>query len=190
MPPREEIVRSIKGAYRIGLFDASAVPLFNLTIDGFWRSFFAAVLVAPFFALTVALGLKNRIDSDTITLALLVESGTYLFSWAFYPILLAYVTRFLGLSANYATYIIVYNWANVVRMMVFFPIIVLEGTNLLPQTTTVTLLLCAVVAGLVYHWVIVRMTLGADTAIALGLVALEFVLSLLIDFSTARLLDV
>ena len=53
MPDHEEVLHSLYGAYRLAFLDRSGMSHFNLSVDGFWRSFFAAVLVAPGFALLV-----------------------------------------------------------------------------------------------------------------------------------------
>ena len=44
MPLNQEVARSIFAAWRIARFDAGAMNYFNLTLEGFWRSFFAAGL--------------------------------------------------------------------------------------------------------------------------------------------------
>ena len=47
MPDRQEVLSALYGAYRLAWFDVSGMTFLNLTVEGFWRSFFAAVLVAP-----------------------------------------------------------------------------------------------------------------------------------------------
>ena len=47
IPDQQEVIRSIYGAWRLPWLDRSGMGHFNLSVDGFWRSFFAAVLVAP-----------------------------------------------------------------------------------------------------------------------------------------------
>ena len=60
MPDRAEVLRSLYGAYRLAFLDQSGMAHFNLSVDGFWRSFFAAVLVAPGFAVLVVQKLVAR----------------------------------------------------------------------------------------------------------------------------------
>ena len=38
---------------------------FNLTVEGFWRSFFAAVLVAPAYAILVGMQLSAEAEDST-----------------------------------------------------------------------------------------------------------------------------
>ena len=47
----ENMATSLYGAYRLARADKSGLNYFDASIDGFWRSFFAAVVIAPLFAL-------------------------------------------------------------------------------------------------------------------------------------------
>ena len=49
MVTSREVVAALYGAYRLARFDPSGLALFDATIAGFSRSFFAAVLVAPVY---------------------------------------------------------------------------------------------------------------------------------------------
>lgn len=188
MPPRAEVAGAIVGAFRLLLFDAQALARFNLTVEGFWRSFFAAVLIAPFFALMAALELKGRLGGTSVAWVVAVEFGAYVVGWTIYPLLMVYVTRLLGLSHNYVPYIIVFNWGSVVRIAAFFPLIAIGSTGLVPSSAMATLMVVAILVALGYHWIVARVALGASAATTLGLVVLEFLLSLLLDLGTTRLL--
>ena len=59
MPPKQEIVASLYGAWRLMRLDPTGMTYFNLSADGFWRSFFAAVIVAPAYVLFVVVGLAT-----------------------------------------------------------------------------------------------------------------------------------
>jgi len=49
VPSAREMMYALYGAYRLARFDAGGMRYFDASIDGFWRSFFAAVLIAPFY---------------------------------------------------------------------------------------------------------------------------------------------
>ena len=59
MPTRTEIGRSLYGAWRLLLLDPTGVQWFELSIAGFWRSFFAAALIAPVYVIMVVIGAGN-----------------------------------------------------------------------------------------------------------------------------------
>ena len=44
---REQIARGIRGALLLARFDARGMEYFDLSVEGFWDSFFGAVLAAP-----------------------------------------------------------------------------------------------------------------------------------------------
>ena len=46
---------SIYGAYRLARLDAAGMSYFDTSVAGFWRSFFAAVIIAPFYAMLLAI---------------------------------------------------------------------------------------------------------------------------------------
>ena len=55
IPTAGETLRALYGAYRLARLDAGGMAYFDSSIGGFWRSFFAAVLVVPFYALLLVM---------------------------------------------------------------------------------------------------------------------------------------
>jgi hypothetical protein len=74
MPNQEEVLRSIYGAYRLAWLDRSGMSQLNLSVEGFWRSFFAAILVAPGYALLVAQDLMIHPEELSPIWAFVVEA--------------------------------------------------------------------------------------------------------------------
>ena len=62
---RAEIERSLTGAWRLFLGKPDAMRQFDSSVDGFWRSFRAIVLIAPLYALT-ALADRHDMLTDAI----------------------------------------------------------------------------------------------------------------------------
>ena len=50
----QQTFTALYGAYRLARLDTGGMKFFDQTIDGFWRSFYAAVIVAPLFILFLA----------------------------------------------------------------------------------------------------------------------------------------
>lgn len=111
MPLREEIVRSLRGALLLARFDPRGVGHFDVTLDGFWRSFVGALLVAPFF---IGGMLAEAGDAE---IAWLSETFRYLTGWALFPLVMIPMARVMGLSARYVPFVIAYNWMQVVARM-------------------------------------------------------------------------
>ena len=71
---------------------------FNLTVDGFWRSFFAAVLAAPAYAITLARQWSLIEPGVDLGWYVLIEGLTYLCLWAAFPVVAIGLTRAFGLG--------------------------------------------------------------------------------------------
>ena len=177
----EESARSIYGAYRMARLDAGAVSLFNTTVEGAWRSFFAAVLIAPFFFSLIAMG--PRIDPELYDPARYwtAEVIAYVVSWTAYPVIMAMITESLGRRERFVSYLVVYNWAAVIQAAVFIPINGLQMTGVLPQDVGSLLWFVAFGALLGYLWFIARTVLSITPVSAMAIVALDVIIGVIIS---------
>src|SRR5262245_56628353 len=111
---RNEIARSLAGAWRVFLDKPDAPRFFDLSVGGFWRSFRAFVLIAPAYALTAAAeyqSLLGTTDADVSdSTFFLAKAIAACFDWVLFPILLALAAEPLGIQRNYTSFIIVRNW--------------------------------------------------------------------------------
>ncbi len=186
MPTGQEILNSVFGAYRLALFDASAMRWFSASVPGFWRSFTAAFLVAPPFALIVAL----RFDPQgaSIESYYLVESVTYVLGWITFPLVMIPVCWALSLGARYVAYIVAYNWSAVVQVGVALPLVLLNASGLLPAMVISLLGLLVTGALLFYQWFIARAALQVASLMALIVVAVDLLVGLVVMFGVERFL--
>jgi hypothetical protein len=53
MPSYAEIQRALQGAWLLARGDTRGMGLFDLSVEGFWRSFAAALLAAPAYVLVL-----------------------------------------------------------------------------------------------------------------------------------------
>tara|TARA_R110002167_G_scaffold152038_2_gene345863 strand:+ start:97 stop:705 length:609 start_codon:yes stop_codon:yes gene_type:complete len=201
MPIQEEIVRSIFAAWRIARFDAGAMRFFNLSLEGFWRSFIAAGLILPFYLVLVGLEFSHvaeQIESQlqpsqkamlqvTLFGYASIELLNFAVRWAAWPLLMVPVTRFFKLDANYVPYIIAANWGAVLRFAVMFPIFLLFFFEVLPQQAIGALLVIAYISVLYYEYLLVRAGLQCDWITAAGVVALKFIVDLGLNHSFNQL---
>ena len=103
MPTSQEIVNSAFGAYRLALLDTTALRWFTISIPAFWRSFIAALLVGPPFALIVALRFDPELMvRDTYWLS---ESISYILGWVVFPIVMVPVCWAMSLGNHYFLHI-------------------------------------------------------------------------------------
>ena len=186
MPGREEIVRSLFGAWWLAQMDPRGIGLFNLTIEGFWRSFFAAVLVAPMYAAITLHDLLQHPDLLDPGWALLVKMIAYALAWIAFPVAAAVLTRLLDLHRHYAVLIIAGNWAAVLQATALLVVLVIGLA--LPDLLAQLLLLAVTIAILFYQWFVTRTALRTTGGIALALVLVDLLLNTAINVSAERLI--
>lgn len=186
MPDRKEVFQSLYGAYRLAFLDQSGMGHFNLSVEGFWRSFFAAVLVAPGFALLVAQKLSVRPEPLDLGWATLVQTLAYALSWAAFPLAAVVLTHLLGLSRHYVALIVALNWAAVVQVAVFLGTVAIG--LVVPGVLEGLLLLVVTGAILFYQWFVTRTALQTSGGVALMLVLVDLVLNTAINLSAERIM--
>jgi len=122
----ENMATSLYGAYRLARADKSGLNYFDASIDGFWRSFFAAVVIAPLFALFLIVRYSfGEFDASPFRY-LMVESISYVIAWVAFPLLMFYIAQAIGREEQYIRYIVAYNWASVWQNFVYIPLAVLD----------------------------------------------------------------
>jgi hypothetical protein len=175
-----ELVASLYGAYRLARFDPRGLGFFDTSPAGARRSFFAAAIVAPFYALMLVVGGPDGGDVDPLRFGV-VEGIAYVLSWVAYPVLVEWLTRLLGCRERFETYLVAYNWSMVLQNAVVFPITMLAGLGVLPLQVGQLPWLGVFLLILLYVGFIARTALEVPPATAAGLVLLDVLLSALID---------
>lgn len=179
MLSKRELVASIYGAYRLARFDASGLGYFDTSPAGARRSFYAAAMVAPFYALMLAVG---GVPEGTNPLRFaVVEAIAYVLSWVAYPVLVEALTRSLGCRDRFDGYLTAYNWSMVLQSAAFLPVTVLAGLGILPAQVVQVLWFGIFLAVLLYVGFIARTALEVTPITAAGLVLLDVLLSAFID---------
>src|SRR5262245_44588161 len=113
-----EIVRSVMGAWRLARLDPAGMGYFDTSIAGFWRSFWAAAVVAPPYFFLVSFRVSAAHDGPFH--AWLAEILAYLIGWTAFPVAALYLTEVFDRGKRYVPYIVAYNWAAVIQVAVDF----------------------------------------------------------------------
>jgi hypothetical protein len=184
MPDREEVLSALYGAYRLAWFNVSGMTYFDLTVEGFWHSFFAAVLVAPAYAVLV--GLRLSVAEVNIALVFLTETIGYVLAWCAFPAVALVLTRLLGLDRNYVALIVAHNWSAVLQMAAFVAVVLVGG--ILPAALGTLLVALTTLAILVYQWFVIRTALQTSGGVALMLLLVDLVITSLISAAADRVL--
>ena len=170
---RQEIRRSIWGAARFASFDARGMHFFNVTLQGFWRSFLAALVSLPFFIAIDALSYRPTEAVHYFNLAL-----GYGISWIALPIVLIPVMIALDLRHAYVPFVIAYNWATVITYGLALVTVLLYQTD---NSIGASLSLAFWIVSCLYRWFVAKVALNAGILIPIVIVVMDEVLSVLIS---------
>lgn len=187
MPTLQHTLMSVYGAYRLARLDAAGMAFFDTTTAGFWRSFFAAVIVAPFYATLLALRFPAIAAETDPTRFVLAEGIAYVVAWVAYPLVIAALTRRLGCWSRYPGYIVAYNWSMVLQIAAVLTLATVSRSGVLPADAGQFLGLVVYALILGYVWFIARTALGVPGGTAAGIVVLDVALSIAIDTFTRTL---
>jgi hypothetical protein len=188
MPSYRDIVYGIYGAWRLARLDSGAMSYFECTPAGFWKSFFAAVIVAPGFAIIIAYEFAQvEIEAGALRI-LMVETLSYVLGWVVFPVLVHQICEAIGKREAYIGYIVAFNWSKVIQIAVFLPAIGLIALGALPGDSGSLLRLIVSIMILFYEWFVTRTALAVTAAGAVGFVVLDFVIDLIIHYFTLKML--
>lgn len=192
MPSTQEIQSSVRGALRLFLFDPRGVAAFNVSIEGFWHSFFAAVLAAPIYFAVVVIEhdlAKQLVDITVMNEPLVVpslretltaEAVGYPLSFVAFPIAMIGLSRLLKVTGRYVPYIIAYNWSSIVVVTLRLLPLVLFSAGIVGAQATTTPIFVSFLAIMIYRWYLARAVLGVSGITAFGLVIIDLLLMILI----------
>lgn len=181
MPTLGETIRALYGAYRLARFDAGGMQYFDASLDGFWKSFFAAVIIAPLYFLLLMLRFQAGGSDAALPRFFSAEAIAYVIAWVLFPLLMLSIAKVLDREKNYLGYIIAYNWANVLQNGIYLPVAILAQTGVIPPDAGSALGLMLLLAILVYSWFIARTALDIPGPAAAALVALDLILGILVN---------
>jgi len=180
IPNFRDIVYGIYGAWRLARLDRGGMVYLDRTFEGFWKSFFAAVLIAPAYMALVAIDMAEREVSAGALRLLVVHASAYTLGWTVYPTVTRAVCQAIGRDGAYVGFIVAFNWAQVIQMIVYLPIIVLGALGLIPEGASALLHVIVYSVILAYQWFVTRTALDISPLGAAGFVGLDLVISILV----------
>lgn len=188
MPTWKNICRAVYGAWRLLLLDSRGIDWFELSITGFLQSFFASLLVAPFYLAVVFIdpgASYSQVDPYT---NLLAKGFAYILSWISFPIVMVFICRIFSLTETYIPYIIALNWSAIIQTLIFFPVMALGASKLLAPNAIEPLILVVIIGLLFYQWFIARCILKVSTLGGVVLVLLDLLIKIFIAQTSDNLL--
>ncbi len=179
MPPLAEIRHYFEGAWRLAKGDTGGMRHFDFSSDGFWRSFWALVIVAPGYAILVADQYMRRGQPVDFWPVFWAEGLSYVLGWAALPIIAVFLTRFFGVARRYVPLIVALNWSSLVQMAAFLVPVALGV--LLSVEAVSFLLVLTTGAVLFYQGFVIKTALDCPVGIAVTFLAADLVAVMLIN---------
>ncbi len=180
-----EGLAALRGCWRFILRDPDAEQDFNLTVDGFWRSFAMVVpllvLMYPIFISDNRFGVELASEADEVPALSIGRSYVYLVGFILaWPLVVALLAKLLGVARNYIRYMVIYNWMTLPATGLA---LVPHLLHLASGATSPTFVLAQIVFLLLLYvsWYVARKGLETSPLIAFAFVLAEFALMLGLD---------
>ena len=175
---------NLAGGWQVMLGRSDGLDRLDTSLEGFWRSFAAVILLAPFALLSL---LSQRpLQSETGTAApltggmLAFDGIALLVDWFAFPLIFALLAPPFGLGSRYVPFIVARNWASVIIGAMVAVVHALDLLGVLPSALMPYVLLVAIVVALRFSYVIARTALAVSMALALPIVVLDLLISLVV----------
>lgn len=196
MSSQPHIGRAVAGALALARFDRKGMEHFDLSYDGFWRSFLAVLLTLPVAIATAvlwpaALERLAEVDPQYASAAKSVPRNmagfavtkmvSFVAGWVFFPLAMIWIARMLNLGSRYVPLVVAFNWSRIVTGYALIVPLVLFGTGL-AGAEFFALLQLAVYAYIgAYRWFVIRCSTGVPGMTAFGLMLFSFLGTILVE---------
>src|SRR5436190_4343571 len=92
-----EVQLAVGGALRLACGDRRGLGFFDASIDGFWRSFRAALICYPMYLLLLSFRIGAPVwEASGVVPVVAVETIAFVISWTAFPLLILPLARWLG----------------------------------------------------------------------------------------------
>lgn len=182
--------RSFEAACMLAVRNEKAWDEFELTSDGFFKSFSALLLVIPLNILFDLFAVRLA-EVRTVGQGGTVAQGAYgygeaLFStavlgveWLIFPLVSALLVWFLRLQSRFVPFIVAHNWGRVVTELLNLPAIALFSMGLIDHQIAMDLLFIALGLTLYFRFYIAQSALGVGWGLAIAIAVLELLVTVL-----------
>jgi hypothetical protein len=187
-PAWTEVQLAVGGALRLARGDPRGLGFFDTSIDGFWRSFRAAVICYPFFLILLGFRVSTaRWQAAGLMPVVIVETIGYVISWVAFPLLMLPLSRWFGREDRFLPFMVAYNWSQVPQTALFVILAAGAASGLSPHAVAQLADFAAAVAVLLYEWYIARVALAVSSSQAVPVVLLDLVLGSVLSRITEAL---
>lgn len=172
-----DIIRGVWGAWRLAKRDTGGMAMFDISPDGAAKSFVAAALALPLFAVARAISLGDRWPLLLQPAPLIITVLGFVAGWLVMPAALTWLLPRLGRSQRLAEGVVAYNWATLLIQLAGFIAFLLAAIGLFPGQMGFLVLIVVQLACYVYEGFVLRTALGIELPVVAGLVVFDAVAS-------------
>lgn len=186
MPSSGEIQQYLTGAWRMMIGKADGLRLLDLTVDGFWNSFFAIVIALPALVVgwvAAANELSQIAGISGSKLSIVVRLAVIdLAAWILPLVALAAVASRAGLADRFVNLVVAGNWATALIVWIMLPPSLLG--LLWPDASDASALVSLVlfILTIVLSWRMTNVAIGRGPGVATAVFAGMFLVSLAVLF--------
>jgi hypothetical protein len=190
--------RSIDAAFDLVARDQRAWSKFDLTAEGFYRSFAAILIVLPINIfidiIVIQIAQAEHIRQNEPVLEQVYTFNDAAFStvalalqWMLFPIVMLFLLRYLGLAQRYAALVIAHNWATVVIWLFYLPPFLLYAAGIITSSQAIDLNLIVLGFTLYYRFYVAQTALGTTWMLAAGIAMIDFLLRANFFFAVSKI---
>jgi hypothetical protein len=184
MPSAEEIHQYLHGAWRMMLGKTDGLRELDLSVDGFWNSFFAIAVALPALIVnwvTIADSYGDLAVDFNDRFAIFIRLGIIdLAAWLLPLAGLAAVARTVRLADRYVHYVVASNWATAIVAWLMVPpaalLLILPGETDLAWFLSIAIF----IASQIFVWRMTNVAIGKGATIASAVYAGMLVASIII----------
>lgn len=176
------------GLWRLARGDHGGLGCFDRSVEGFWRSFRAAILCYPLYLVLLMMRVAAADWQNSGGLRIVtVETIGYIISWTAFPLAILSVTRWIGRSNRFFDFLVPYNWYQLPQSVLFVLVGLVSANGPSGSAAVQALTIIAAAAVLGFEWYLARVALDTTRSAAALVVLVDLVLGALIDWSTGSL---
>ena len=177
-----EMRLALVGALRLAKGDRGGLSCFDRSLDGFWRSFRAAVIAYPLYLILLVMRVTiAEWERSGGFYIIVVETIAYVIAWVAFPLAMLTVTRWLNRSHRFFDFMVPYNWSQLPQSALFVLVGLETESGVLGSQPAQAIEVAVAVAVLVYEWFIARVALDTTAAAAVFVVFVDLLLGVLIS---------
>ena len=187
IPSAQEVLSAVYGAWTLFKLDPRGLAFFEDSVPAFWRSFFAAVIVAPGVAvLRVMDHIESGHTADPLGIAV-VEVFAYVVVWAGFPLALYYLARGFDREKRYLLAVVALNWSTVIQIAVSLPIHLIAASGVLTPGLATLAVVAVLIVTLFYEGFVARTALQVTAPLAAVVVGVDVAIGVAVQVWVNRI---